>query len=77
LIVLFSVYTHYACTVLMFLFGLKMLWEAWRMSDDEAADIEHEVREELERRCSISSNRSLRSQEEGQEGAGGQMQEVC
>ncbi len=38
------------------------------MNPDEAQDIENEVREELERRCSIASSRgSLHSQEEAQE----------
>ena len=42
-------YTYYACTAIMFLFGLKMLWEAWRMSPDEGAETQREVEEELAR----------------------------
>ena len=52
-------YTYYTCTVIMFLFGLKMLYEAWKMKPDEATELENEVREELERRGSIAS--SIRS----------------
>ncbi len=48
----------------MFLFGVKMLWDAWRMSPDEAEEIQQEVREELERRGSIASSLSHHSQEE-------------
>ena len=39
--------TYYTCTAIMFLFGLKMLWEAWRMKDDEAQETQREVEEEL------------------------------
>ena len=39
----------------MFLFGLKMLWEAWRMKPDEAEELQQEVQEELQRRGSMSS----------------------
>ena len=31
----------------MFLFGLKMLWEAWRMKSDEAEETQREVEQEL------------------------------
>ena len=31
----------------MFLFGLKMLWEAWRMGSDEAEETRREVEQEL------------------------------
>ncbi|XP_023344409.1 transmembrane protein 165 [Eurytemora carolleeae] len=49
-------YTYYACTAIMFLFGFKMLWEAWRMSDTELEDTQREVEEEIARRGSISSS---------------------
>merc|ERR1719259_1321964 len=39
----------------MFLFGLKMLWEAYRMDDSEADEVQKEVELELARRGSISS----------------------
>ena len=39
--------TYYTCTALMFLFGLKMIWEAWRMGVDEAEETRREVEEEL------------------------------
>ena len=65
-----TVYTHYACTVMMFLFGLKMLWDAWRMSPDETQEIQQEVQAELERRGSIASNRSQQSQDDEEEGGG-------
>ena len=39
--------TYYTCTAIMFLFGLKMLWEAWRMKEDEAQETQREVAAEL------------------------------
>jgi len=48
------VYTYYTCTAIMFLFGIKMLWEAWRMKDTEGEETQREVEEELERRGSTS-----------------------
>ena len=39
--------TYYTCTAIMFLFGLKMLWEAWRMKEDEAQETQREVEAEL------------------------------
>jgi len=52
------VYTYYACTGIMFLFGLKMLYEAWKMSDNELEETQREVEEEIARRGSISSSSS-------------------
>merc|ERR1719357_1544217 len=40
-------YTYYTCTAIMFLFGLKMLWEAWRMDDNETEETQKEVELEL------------------------------
>ena len=40
-------YTYYTCTAIMFLFGLKMLWEAWRMNDNETEETQKEVEQEL------------------------------
>ncbi len=42
----------------MFLFGLKMLWDAYRMKPDEMAGIQAEVEEELQRRGSVASTAS-------------------
>ena len=39
----------------MFLFGIKMLWEAWRMKPTEGEDTQREVEEELARRGSTPS----------------------
>lgn len=39
--------TYYTCTAIMFLFGLKMLWEAWRMDDSETEETRQEVEQEL------------------------------
>ena len=39
--------TYYTCTAIMFLFGLKMLWEAWRMKEDEVQETQKEVEQEL------------------------------
>jgi len=48
-------YTYYTCTAIMFLFGVKMLWEAWRMKDDEGEQTQREVEEELARNGSTPS----------------------
>jgi len=40
-------YTYYTCTAIMFAFGLKMVWEAWRMDDNEAEEVQKEVEQEL------------------------------
>jgi len=40
-------YTYYTCTAIMFLFGIKMLWEAWRMKPNEGEETQREVEEEL------------------------------
>merc|ERR1719347_2244401 len=61
-------YTYYTCTAIMFLFGLKMLWEAWRMKPTEGEETQREVEEELARRGSTPSLASQQTdQEAGQE----------
>merc|ERR1719414_1112645 len=45
-------YTYYTCTAIMFLFGIKMLWEAWRMKGNEIEEVEREVEEEIAARRS-------------------------
>ena len=57
-------YTYYACTGIMFLFGLKMLWEAWRMKPNEGEETQREVEEELERRGSTPSLAAQQTDEE-------------
>ncbi|TRY72253.1 hypothetical protein TCAL_00210 [Tigriopus californicus] len=73
-------YTYYTCTVIMFLFGLKMLYEAWTMKPDEAQELQHEVEEELARRGSIASNssraREQTPEDEDQDPEGQELQEV-
>ena len=65
-------YTYYTCTAIMFLFGLKMLWEAWRMKANEGEETQREVEEELARRGSTPSlNTAGQSDEET-----GQMEEL-
>ena len=55
----------------MFLFGLKMLWEAWKMKPDEAEEIQQEVQNELVRRGSIASGQlSTAGPEEAESGSG-------
>jgi len=39
--------TYYLCTAIMFLFGLLMLWDAWKMDSDEAEETQREVEKEL------------------------------
>lgn len=41
------IYTYYACTAIMFLFGLKMLWDAYKMKSNEAEEIQAEVNQEI------------------------------
>ena len=41
--------TYYTCTAIMFLFSLKMLWEAWRMKPNEGEETQREVEEEVRR----------------------------
>merc|ERR1719158_2411591 len=48
-------YTYYTCTAIMFLFGIKMLYEAWRMKPNEGEETQREVEEELARRGSTPS----------------------
>jgi len=55
--------TYYTCTAIMFLFGIKMLWEAWRMDENEAEEVQREVEQELARRGSIASVHSRRDVE--------------
>jgi len=57
-------YTYYTCTAIMFLFGLKMLWEAWRMKPTEGEETQREVEEELARRGSTPSLTAQQSDEE-------------
>ena len=56
----------------MFIFGLKMLWEAWRMKPDEIEDLQQEVQEELQKRGSIMSGGDQEEEERGEEGRGGE-----
>jgi len=58
-------YTYYACTAIMFLFGLKMLWEAWRMKPNEGEETQREVEEELARRGSEPSLNAEPQEAEG------------
>jgi len=48
-------YTYYTCTAIMFLFGIKMLYEAWKMKPNEGEETQREVEEELARRGSTPS----------------------
>ena len=57
-------YTYYTCTAIMFLFGLKMLWEAWRMKPTEGEETQREVEEELARRGSTPSLAPQQTDEE-------------
>ena len=45
-----TIYTYYACTAIMILFGLKMLWDAYKMKPNEAEEIQNEVLGEIENR---------------------------
>jgi len=60
-------YTYYACTAIMALFGLKMLWEAWRMKANEGEETQREVEEEIARK---GSSPSLNTEAQTEEAAG-------
>ena len=56
-----KIYTFYASVVIMFIFGLKMFWEAYRMKPNEAEAIQHEAEEDLNRRERRGSERSTQA----------------
>lgn len=45
-----KIYTFYASVVLMFFFGFKMFWDAWRMKPNEAEELQNEAESEINRR---------------------------
>ena len=59
--------TYYTCTAIMFLFGLKMLWEAWRMKEDEVQETQKEVEQEL---AVMDGNKTAGAVERGQNNEG-------
>jgi len=59
-------YTYYTCTAIMFLFGLKMLYEAWKMKPNEGEETQREVEEELARRGSTPSLNSTATDKDPQ-----------
>merc|ERR1719239_1713057 len=61
-------YTYYTCTAIMFLFGIKMLWEACKMKPNESEETQREVEEEVAARHGSTPSLSSRPQDE-EEGA--------
>ena len=59
--------TYYTCTAIMFLFGLKMLWEAWRMKEDEVQETQKEVEQEL---AVMDGNKTAGAVERGENNEG-------
>jgi len=59
--------TYYTCTAIMFLFGLKMLWEAWRMEEDEVQETQKEVEQEL---ADMDGTRNVGAAERGETNEG-------
>lgn len=51
----------------MFLFGLKMLWEAWKMKPEEAEELQQEVQDEIQQRRRGSSGAGSHEMEECQQ----------
>ena len=49
-----TIYTYYTCTAIMFIFGLKMLWDGLRMKSNEAEEIQNEVAMEITNRYNSS-----------------------
>lgn len=52
------IYTFYASVALMFFFGFKMFWDAYRMKPTEKNDIRREVEEQLGKKDDIENNTS-------------------
>jgi len=70
-------YTYYTCTAIMALFGIKMLWEAWRMKPNEGEETQREVEEELARRGSTPSlNQPAQDSSQGQDEETRQLSDV-
>ena len=45
-----TIYTYYTCTAIMIIFGLKMLWDVYKMKPNEAEEIQNEVAQEITNR---------------------------
>ena len=45
--------TFYVCTLLLAVFGIKMLYEAWHMSPDEGKEEFEQVSEELKKKENV------------------------
>jgi len=58
-------YTYYTCSAIMFLFGIKMLWEAWNMKPNEGEETQREVEEELAARHGSSPSLAVPGDAEG------------
>ena len=54
-----TIYTYYTCTAIMFIFGLKMLWDGFRMKSNEAEEIQNEVAMEITNRYLIMLGKNL------------------
>merc|ERR1712158_227933 len=61
-------YTYYTCTAIMFLFGVKMLWEAWKMKPNESEETQREVEEEVAARHGSSPSLSSSRPQDEEEG---------
>lgn len=44
------IYTYYTCTAIMFLFSIKMFYEAYKMKPNEVEEIQNEVHEQITQR---------------------------
>lgn len=60
-----KIYTFYASVVIMFIFGIKMFWEAYRMKPNEAEAIQHEAEEDINRRERRGSERNAETSGDG------------
>jgi putative Ca2+/H+ antiporter (TMEM165/GDT1 family) len=52
------IYTYYASVVIMFIFGFKMFWDAYKMKPNEAEELQNEAEADINRRERRGSERN-------------------
>ena len=62
-----KIYTFYASIVIMFIFGIKMFYDAWKMKPNEAEELQHEAEEDINRRERRGSERNVGEAENGEQ----------
>jgi putative Ca2+/H+ antiporter (TMEM165/GDT1 family) len=59
-----KIYTFYASIVIMFIFGFKMFYDAWKMKPNEAEELQQEAEEDINRRERRGSERNVEDGEQ-------------